>query len=240
MKGLKAIITGAGSGIGRAIALDLAKEGVDIALVGGKREEKLIETKNLLLSEGVRCEYFAGDLRNDKTLEDCYNKAKIFLGGLDILINNAGLTHNSLLENTEMKVFDDMMAVNIRVPYHLTKVALADLKNSKRASIINIASVVAHSGYAWQSAYSASKHALLGFTKALSAEVYKEGIRVHAVSPGGVFTDMVKISRPDLNPDGMIMPEDVSSAVLFLLKNRTNAVIDEILIHRDGKQPFLV
>ena len=240
MKGLKAIITGAGGGIGRAIAVALAKEGVKIALVGGNKEENLKKTKELVQSEGVDCEYFKGNLTDDKTLVDCFNKAVERFGGVDILINNAGLTHNSLLKDTSMKTFDDMMAVNVRVPYLLTKTALPELKKSKRASIVNIASVVAHSGYAWQSAYSASKHALLGFTKALSAEVYKDDIRVHAVSPGGVFTDMVKISRPDLNPDGMIMPEDVADAVLFLIKNRTNAVVDEVVIHRSGKQPFLV
>ncbi len=240
MKGLTAVITGAGSGIGRAIAIALAKEGVNIALVGGKREENLKESKLLVQNEGVECEYFSGDLTDDKTLLNCFNKAVERFGGVDILINNAGLTHNSLLKDTEMQTFDNMMAVNVRVPYLLTKTALPELKKSKRASIVNIASVVAHSGYAWQSAYSASKHALLGFTKALSAEVYKDDIRVHVVSPGGVFTDMVKVSRPDLNPDGMIMPEDVADAVLFLIKNRTNAVVDEVVIHRAGKQPFLV
>ena len=240
MKGLTAIITGAGSGIGRAIAIALAKEGVNIALVGGKREENLKESKLLVQNEGVECEYFGGDLTDDKTLINCFNKAVERFGGVDILINNAGLTHNSLLKDTERQTFDNMMAVNVRVPYLLTKTALPELKKSKRASIVNIASVVAHSGYAWQSAYSASKHALLGFTKALSAEVYKDDIRVHVVSPGGVFTDMVKVSRPDLNPDGMIMPEDVADAVLFLIKNRTNAVVDEVIIHRSGKQPFLV
>jgi NAD(P)-dependent dehydrogenase (short-subunit alcohol dehydrogenase family) len=75
-------------------------------------------------------------------------------------------------------------------------------------------------------------------TKALAREVYKENIRVHAVSPGGVYTDMVKITRPDLTPDGMIMPSDVADIVNFLIKHRTNAVIDEIELHRATKQPF--
>ena len=81
---------------------------------------------------------------------------------------------------------------------------------------------------------------MLGFTKALAQEVYEQGIRVHAVSPGGVYTDMIKIARPDLKPDGMTMPEDVADIVKFLLKNRGNAVIDEIIVHRLNKTPFLV
>ena len=75
-------------------------------------------------------------------------------------------------------------------------------------------------------------------TKSIAREYYKENIRVHAISPGGVYTDMVKISRPDLSPEGMIMPEDIADTVWFLLANRTNAVIDEICLHRVNKEPF--
>ena len=132
------------------------------------------------------------------------------------------------------------MAINVRTPYALIKTALPTLKKSDRASIINVASVVAHAGYPNQSAYCASKHALIGFTKSLAQEVYKDGVRVHVISPGGVYTDMIKITRPDLTGEGMIMPEDIADIVEFFLKNRNNAVVDEILVHRLGKEPFLV
>ena len=89
-----------------------------------------------------------------------------------------------------------------------------------------------------QSIYSASKHALLGMTKSIAREYYKENIRVHAICPGGVYTDMVKVSRPDLSPDGMIMPQDIADLVWFFLAHRTNAVVDEILVHRVTKEPF--
>ena len=93
-------------------------------------------------------------------------------------------------------------------------------------------------GYPLQSAYSASKHAMLGWTKSLARECYRDNIRVHAVCPGGVYTDMVKLSRPDLTPEGMIMPEDIAEIVMFFLNNRSNAVIDEICVHRMNKEPF--
>ena len=83
-----------------------------------------------------------------------------------------------------------------------------------------------------------SKAAVIGFTKSLANETYKDGIRVHVISPGGVYTDMVAISRPDLEPDGMIMPQDVAEIAAFLIENRGNAVIDEICVHRAGKEPF--
>jgi len=117
---------------------------------------------------------------------------------------------------------------------------LPTIKKSNHATIINIAPVVAHLGYPMQSAYCASKHALLGFSKALANEVYTDGVRVHVISPGGVYTDMIKLTRPELTPDGMTLPEEIADIVLFLLTHRNNAVIDEIITHRATKTPFLV
>lgn len=240
MKNLVAFVTGAGGGIGRAICLSLAKEGVNIVLFGGNKMEKLQESKKMIEDLGAKAYIFEGDLTSDKTLDDCFERAIEKTGGIDILINNAGMAHSAPFEKTEREIFDKIMAINARVPFMLTQKALPYLKKSKRASVINVCSVVGHAGYPLQSAYTASKHALLGFTKSLASEVYNDGIRVHAVSPGGVYTDMIKISRPDLTSEGQIMPEDVADIVMFMLKNRGNAVIDEIIVHRVNKQPFLV
>lgn len=240
LNGKKALLTGAGGGIGREIAVALAKENVKLVLFGGNNIAKLNETAKLVKENGGECVVFSGNLTDDNFIETAFNKAVTAFDGLDILINNAGMALNCNLENTSMDIFDKIMNINVRVPYYLTQKALPYLEKSERASIINIASVVAHTGYPNQSAYTASKHALLGFTKSLAQEVFEKGIRVHAISPGGVFTDMIKIARPDLTEDGMILPNDISDTVMFLLKNRTNAVIDEIILHRSGKTPFLV
>ena len=239
MKGLTAVITGASGGIGRAICYRLAKEGVNLVMFGGTNTEKLRKTAAEIegKANGIRVEYYPCDLTNEENVKSVFPQAA--KNGVDILINNAGLAYSAPIEKTGMEIFDKIMKVNFRAPVLLIKEALPFLKNSKCASIINIASVVAHSGYPLQSAYTASKHALLGFTKSIAAELYSQDIRVHAVSPGGVYTDMIKISRPDLTEEGMIMPDDVAEAVVFLLKNRTNAVIDEISMHRAAKQPFL-
>ncbi len=235
-----AFVTGAGGGIGGAVALELAKDGCKVVLFGGKSIEKLNKTAQKITDIGGKVEVFSGDLTNQSCINDLFCLALNKVGKIDILINNAGMALNSAFEDTDVSLFDKIMNINVRVPYMLTQLALPELKKSDRASIINVTSVVAHAGYAMQSAYVASKHALLGFTKSLAAEVFDKGIRVHAVSPGGVYTDMVKISRPDLTPDGMTMPEEVAEVIMFLLKHRGNAVIDEILIHRTGKTPFLV
>ena len=240
LKNLTAFITGAGGGIGRAIAVALAKEGAKLVLFGGNNKEKLNETLSVVTACGGECYVKAGNLTDDKFITEKFVAAVEEFGAPDILINNAGATLNSSFESTKIETFDKIMNINARAPYLLTQTALPYLKKSKSASIINIASVVAHQGYVNQSAYSASKHALLGFTKSLAAEVYKDGIRVHAISPGGVYTDMVKISRPDLTAEGMIMPEDIADIVTFILTHRTNAVIDEINVHRANKEPFLI
>jgi NAD(P)-dependent dehydrogenase (short-subunit alcohol dehydrogenase family) len=240
LKGRIALVTGSGGGIGREICLSLAKEGVKIIQFGGNNLDKLRETDDMITAIGGESMIFAGDITCDTVREEQFNAALGAFGGIDILINNAGIAHNALFADTPANTFDKIMNINARAPYLLTQLALPYLKKSDRASIINIASVVSHAGYASQSAYTASKHALLGFTKSLAAEVYQDGIRVHAISPGGVYTDMVKISRPDLKPDGMIMPNEIADVVMFLLKNRGNAVIDEIIVHRVNKTPFLV
>lgn len=240
LNGRTALITGAGGGIGKAIAMRLADMGVNVILFGGNNLEKLDAVANSAREKGVIVEIFPGDLTDAQFIIDGFNTVMQKFTAIDILINNAGVAYNADFDKTSVETFDKIMGVNARAPYILTQQALPILRKSDRASIINIASVVAHAGYPFQSAYAASKHALLGFTKSLAAEVYKEGIRVHAISPGGVYTDMVKISRPDLTGEGMISPEEIADIVEFLLKNRGNAVIDEIIVHRLGKEPFLV
>lgn len=240
LKGRVAVITGAGGGIGRATAAALAKEGATLALLGGNNLIRLAETEAEVKAAGAQCLALGGDLTDMDFLEKSVKTAAEKMGGIDILINNAGMAYNSKFEETPEAIFDKIMQINVKVPYFLTQKVLPYLRKSDRASIVNISSVVGHSGYPLQSAYVASKHAVLGFTKSLAAELYTENIRVHAICPGGVYTDMVKVARPDLSPEGMIMPEEIADIVLFFLKNRGNAVVDEICVHRVNKQPFLV
>ena len=234
------LITGASGGIGREIAISLAKEGAQIVLFGGTNLDKLEQTKELIKPYGKVLKILSGDLTNDEVLDCLFDKFIAEFGKVDILINNAGKAQNCEFEHIPKDMLDNIMNINFRAPYLLTQKALPYIKKSDYATIINIASIVAHNGYPMQSAYTASKHALLGFTKSLATEVYNDGVRVHAISPGGVYTDMIKISRPDLKSDGMIMPQEIANIVCFLLKNRGNAIIDEIIVHRLNKQPFLV
>ena len=239
INGRKAIITGASGGIGENIAKSLASEGVKLALLGRNKEklEKLAaETEKL---SGERAVIIPGDITSAEYVKNAVRTADETLGGVDILINNAGIAHSTPFEEITEAQYDNIMDTNVKGPFLMCREILPVLRKSDWATIINLASVTAHKGYPLQSIYTASKHALLGFSKALAKEVFEEGIRVHVLSPGGVFTDMIKTSRPDLTSDGMIVPEDISDIILFMLKHRGNAVIDEIGVHRAAKEPFM-
>ena len=236
LKGKVALITGASSGIGRAIALKFADLGMNLVLCG-RREEKLWETAEAT-GRPEDMSVIAGDLTDEAHPTGCVAITKARFGRLDVLVNNAGMALNRPFEETSTDEFDKIMAINVRTPFLLTREALPLLKESDRATIINVGSVVSHVGYADQAAYTASKHALLGMTRALAKEVWKDGIRVHIIAPGGVDTDMVRIARPDLDSSGMIQAEEVADVASWFVRLRGNAVIDEIKLHRVGKEPY--
>ena len=237
LTGKRALITGAGSGIGRAIALRLAEEGMKLALVG-RNAEKLMRTA-ALTGRPLDMLVLPVDLTQPRGIDDIMRILEGHFKGLDVLVNNAGMALNRPFEETSEEDYDRIMNLNARVPFVLCRRTLKLLRQSECPTIINIGSVVAHDGYARQAAYAASKHALLGMTKALAKEVYGEGIRVHMISPGGVYTDMIAIARPDLSPEGMIQPEEVAELAAYLATHRGGAVIDEIRLHRAAKEPFI-
>jgi NAD(P)-dependent dehydrogenase (short-subunit alcohol dehydrogenase family) len=187
---------------------------------------------------------FRPGCNQDSDLSEPGNPEKIIkeiveeTGRLDLLVNNAGAVLSRSFEKTGPEEWDRLMVINARSPFLLTRAALPHLRRSPLAAVVNIGSVVSFKGYEMQAAYTASKHALAGWTKVLAREVSAEGIRVHLIAPGGVATDMVKNVRPDIDVTDLITPEEIARAVVFLVENRGNAVIDLLEIHRKGKLPF--
>lgn len=235
-QGKVALVTGAGGGIGRALTMRLAKLGFRLALLG-RSEDKL---RAAALAAGQEdALLLTGDLMDPEFVQGAVPQVLEKLGKLDVLVNNAGICFVKCMEETGYAEFDAMMKTNVYAPYLLCRDAIAPLRKSDCAAIINIGSVVSHEGYPTQSAYGAAKHALLGMTKALAAEVYRDGIRVHIICPGAVNTEMARtISRPDIDMDALIGVEDIADVAEFLLIHRDSAVIDEVRLHRVGKQPF--
>ena len=238
LKNKTAIVTGASGGIGKYLCQKAASYGMKVVLVG-RNVEKLRETADLVTASGGIAFLCPGDLSDDSFPEIIVETAQRECGSIDVLINCAGMAQHSSFEEVRPDFFDQVMCANVKAPYFLCQKALPALRESECATIINICSVVAHKGYPQQSVYAASKHALLGFSKSLANEVYKDNIRVHVISPGAVFTDMVAIARPDLSPEGMTLPQDIAEIAGFCLEHRMSAaVIDEIQVHRTNKEPF--
>jgi len=237
LAGKVAIVTGGGRGIGRAIALNLARNGASVALIA-RTALQLHEVQAEIEAAGGQGLSIVADLTREPDVIAAVGQTVAQLGQLDIVINNAGIGAFGPLADATLDQWDHMMAVNARGAFLVCREAIPHLKKNRPSHIVNITSVVGVKGYANQSLYSASKHAVMGMTKALAREVQADGIRVHAICPGAVDTPMAGEARPDLDRSGLIQPDDIADAVLFLLTMRASAVIDELDIRRAGSTPW--
>lgn len=228
---MKALVTGASRGIGKAIALELAQQGYDIA-ISGRDLASLGQSAAEIEAFGVKCKCITADLSEESSYEKLVEETVTAFGGLDILVNCAGLSHSGPFEEASPELWDKIFAVNAKAPFFICKAALPYLKQSEKPIVINIASVVGFKGYAQQSVYASSKHALTGFTKVFAKEVQPYGIRVHLISPGGVATEMVKQMRPDIKADELIQTEEIAEIVRFLVTRKGKGTIDDFYIRR--------
>ncbi len=236
-----AIVTGASRGIGFAITQKLLGMGYSVMMTA--RDARRLETaaSALLLQPHIAPERLVtipADAGDEQMLRWVVTQTLSKWGRLDLLVNNAGMGIFGAAEALSTADWDRVMAVNVRAPFILSQAAIPHLAKQERAWIVNIASVVAHKGYAQQSLYGASKHALLGMSKALGKELHERGIRVHVISPGGVDTDMAGDARPDLDRSILIQPDAIADAVAYLLTLPPSAAVDEICIRRNGTPPW--
>jgi 3-oxoacyl-[acyl-carrier protein] reductase len=232
-----AIVTGASRGIGRAISIALAKEAATVVLAA-RSIEKLQETADKIEEAGGKAEIVVTELTEEESIKNLVKTTNEKFSRLDILINNAGVTHSAKLEQTATEDWQRCISINARAPFILCREALPLLKKSQAAHIINIASVVGVKGYPLQSAYTSSKHALRGMTISLAEELKGSNILVHLLCPGGVDTDMVGSVRPDILKKDLIKPEEIAELVLYLVTHKGNAVIDELHIRRLTSTPW--
>ena len=246
-----AIITGASRGIGRAIAVKAAELGYDFFITGRdikgleetaelmrKAAASITEAGSFGCGEGPMIALHTEDLSRPDSADRLFEAFSGSFKRLDLLVNNAGVAPAKAIGGYTAEDWERTMNTNARTPFFLMQHSIPLLEKAEPGFIINIGSVVAHKGYENQAVYSASKHALLGFTKAIARDVKDTSIRIHAVNPGGVDTDLVRNVRPDIDTSAMISPEEIAEAVMVLLQMKGNAVIDEISIRRKTKQPW--
>ena len=234
LKGQTAIVTGAGRGIGRGIAMTLAARGVNVALVA-RTDEQICSVKSEIKSQGGVAEAFPMDITDDSQITSLLEKTAERFGGLDILVNNAGIVRLLSAVETSAEDWDQTMAVNVRAPFVLCRQAIPYLKQRANPHIINITSALAIKSYVGHAAYSSSKHALLGMTRTLAKEVNDMGILVHVIHPGGVDTGM----RFDEDRSILMNPQPIADAVVFLLTMEGSGTVDEIRVRRTAGEPWV-
>ncbi len=235
--GRVALVTGAGRGIGRAVAIALAARGFSVA-IAARSHEQLAQVAQAAGSAATVAP-LAVDLREVEGAETLIERVVERFGRLDVLVNNAGIGHFGPLEGTSAAAWDELMAVNVRAPFLLCRAGLPHLRRARPGFVINIASIVGLRGYADQVAYTASKHALVGLSRALAQELHEHGddVRVHVLCPGGTATDLLRAARPDIAEHDAMQPSEIAELVAFLVTRSGNAVLGEITLRRASARP---
>ncbi|WP_410982213.1 3-ketoacyl-ACP reductase [Bacillus cereus] len=218
LQGKNALITGAGRGIGRAVAIALAKEGVNVGLLA-RSEENLKAVAKEVEAEGVKAVIVTADVSSYEEVTTAIETLKSGLGSIDILINNAGISKFGKFLELEVADWEKIIQVNLMGVYYATRAALPSMIEQQSGDIINISSTAGQKGAPVTSAYSASKFGVLGLTESLAMEVRKHNIRVTALTPSTVATDMaVDLGLTDGNPDKVMQAEDIAEFIVAQLK----------------------
>ncbi|HXW51477.1 MAG TPA: 3-oxoacyl-ACP reductase family protein [Candidatus Acidoferrales bacterium] len=236
LTGKGALVTGAGTGIGRAIAHKLAREGASLVLVG-RRREPLEAVRQELSGLGGTALVHPADVADPSQASDLVAAATAHLGRLDILVNNAGKTFDALILRLRWEALDESLAINLKSMFYLSAAAGKVMLSQKSGAIVNITSVVALTGNAGQSAYVAAKAGVIGLTKSLAQELGSRHIRVNAVAPGFIETEMTQALPPAVKDSylGRIglrrfgSAEEVANVVAFLASDEAAYITGQVI-----------
>ena len=225
LKGKNALITGGGRGLGKAVAVALANEGVNVGITG-RNEESLKTTVAELEKLGVKAAYSVFDVEEMAQVEQGVASIASQLGSIDILINNAGVGDFGSFEEMPVETWEKVMKVNLFGVYYVAKAALPYLKQNKEGDIVNVASTAGLKGAPNMSAYCTSKAAVISLSQSLMAELRKFNIRVITLTPSTIATDMsIEGKLTDGNPEKVLQPEDFAEWVRDILKMNRRAMI---------------
>ena len=237
LKGKTAVVTGGSRGIGRAICLELARRGANVAFSYAGNTAAAEETLAQLQALGVQARAVQGDVADPEAVKALMDAVQKELGGLDILVNNAGITRDGLAMSMKEEDFDAVIRTNLKGAFLCAKAAVRPMMRGRWGRIVNLTSVVALRGNPGQINYCASKAGLIGMTKSLAKEVGSRGITVNAVAPGFIDTDMTAV-LPEGARQAMLSsipagragtPEDVARAVAFLASDEAAYITGQVL-----------
>ena len=237
LKGKVAVVTGAARGIGRMIALRYAQEGADIAFTDLSRDANMDSLEKELSELGVKGKGYVSDASNFNEAQQVVDQVVADFGKVDVLVNNAGITRDTLLMRMDEEMWDLVIKVNLKSVFNFTKAAQKYMLKARTGSIINMSSVVGVNGNAGQSNYSASKAGILGFTKSVAKELGARNVRCNAIAPGFIITDMTD-KLPDNVKEEWIktiplkrggLPEDVANVALFLASELSSYMTGQTL-----------
>jgi 3-oxoacyl-[acyl-carrier protein] reductase len=241
LEGYGALVTGASGSIGRAIALSLATQGASL-VISGTKQESLKSTKDEIKSRtGKEAVIIECDLSNILDVKNLVNKAEDFIGHVDILVNNAGINKDMLFMRMNESDLEDVLDINLKAPFILSKEAVLKMAKRKFGRIINITSVVGFTGNPGQVNYCASKAGIVGMSKAISLEYSKKGVTVNCIAPGAIRSPMIdKLSAEAQNaflnkiPMGVFGdPEDIAYACCYLASKEASYITGQTL-HING------
>ncbi|WP_198471212.1 3-oxoacyl-[acyl-carrier-protein] reductase [Acetomicrobium sp. S15 = DSM 107314] len=232
-----ALVTGAGKGIGRAIALEMARKGYVVAVNYRSSAVGAREVVDQIGKEGGKAEAFCADVSDPNEAKRLFKDIALRLGEVSILINNAGITKDNLLLRMKDDEWAEVLSVNLNSVYYCTKEALRYMIRARWGRIVNVSSVAALMGNPGQANYAAAKAGIIGFTKSVAREVASRGITVNAVAPGFISTDMTA-ALDDPIKEGLLSlvplgrpgaPEEVAKAVAFLASDDSGYITGQIL-----------
>ncbi len=240
LEGKVAIVTGAARGIGEAIAIKFAEHGAHVAFtyVSDSSAEKAAALEGKLKAMGVKARSYKSNAADFSACEIFVNDVLKEFGNVDICVNNAGISKDNLLLRMTPEQWDDVMQVNLKSVFNMTKQVIRSMMKAKAGSIINMSSVIGEMGNAGQSSYAASKAGIIGFTKSIAKELGSRNVRCNAIAPGFVETDMTSYLKEgeaadkykaDIPLNRFASTEDIANACLFLASNMGSYVTGQVL-----------
>lgn len=240
-KGKTVLITGGSRGIGRATALEFGKLGANVCINFTSNENSALEVLNLLTQGEVNAKIFKADVADENSVKEMFDEIEKTFGAVDILVNNAGITRDNIILRMKNEEWDQVLNTNLRGTFNCIKYASKGMMKKRYGKIINITSVVAFTGNVGQANYISSKAGIVGLTRSAAIELGARGIRVNAIAPGLIETEMTK-DLPEERRDSMLAkvilgyfgkPEDVAKGVVFLASPDADYITGTVL-HING------